>query len=108
MDCVPLFSGRCPVRVKPSILALCVSASLAFWSATPAASSTSGSSTGTTSSSAIAAVKIDNFGQVNDRYYRGAQPEGHDYADLAAIGVKTVIDLTLDGEAREAGLVKAA
>ena len=40
------------------------------------------------------AVHIDNFGQVSSTYYRGAQPKGHDYADLAAIGVKTLVNLT--------------
>jgi protein tyrosine/serine phosphatase len=40
------------------------------------------------------AVDIDNFGQVSSTYYRGAQPKGHDYADLAAIGVKTLVNLT--------------
>jgi tyrosine-protein phosphatase SIW14 len=39
---------------------------------------------------------IDNFGRVDSTYYRGAQPEGHDYADLKALGVKTVINLTSD------------
>jgi tyrosine-protein phosphatase SIW14 len=39
-------------------------------------------------------VHIDNFGQVSSTYYRGAQPKGHDYADLAAIGVKTLVNLT--------------
>jgi protein tyrosine/serine phosphatase len=53
---------------------------------------------------AYANVAIDNFGRINDRYYRGAQPEGRDYADLAALGVKTVIDLTADGDPNEAGL----
>jgi len=55
-----------------------------------------------------ASVGIDNFGQVSPHYYRGAQPKGGDYAKLAALGVKTVIDLTKDGEAQEASLVKAA
>jgi tyrosine-protein phosphatase SIW14 len=41
-------------------------------------------------------IRIDNFGRVNDNYYRGAQPEGRDYADLAAIGVKAVVNLTSD------------
>ena len=53
-------------------------------------------------------IRIDNFGQVNSRYYRGAQPKGGDYANLAAFGVKTVVDLTKDGDAQEASLVKAA
>jgi uncharacterized protein (TIGR01244 family) len=41
-------------------------------------------------------VRIDNFGRVNDNYYRGAQPEGRDYADLASLGIKTLINLTSD------------
>ncbi len=44
-------------------------------------------------------VSIDNFGQVSATYYRGAQPSGHDYAELAALGVKTVINLTSDDAA---------
>jgi protein tyrosine/serine phosphatase len=44
----------------------------------------------------LSQVRIDNFGQVNDNYYRGAQPEGRDYTDLAAIGVKTLVNLTSD------------
>ena len=44
----------------------------------------------------ISNVRIDNFGRVNPNYYRGAQPEGHDYADLAALGVKTLVNLTSD------------
>jgi tyrosine-protein phosphatase SIW14 len=43
-----------------------------------------------------ATVHIDNFGRIDAHYYRGSQPEGRDYADLAAIGVKTIINLTSD------------
>jgi protein tyrosine/serine phosphatase len=53
-----------------------------------------------------AAIHIDNFGKVNANYYRGAQPQGHDYADLAGVGIKTVIDFTEDGDASEASIVK--
>ena len=54
-------------------------------------------------------ISIENFGEVNDHYYRGAQPEGRDYAGLSTLGVKTVIDLTggSEADAREAGLVQA-
>ena len=45
---------------------------------------------------AAPSIRIDNFGRVDQNYYRGAQPQGHDYADLKAIGVRTVIDLTSD------------
>jgi uncharacterized protein (TIGR01244 family) len=47
----------------------------------------------------ISRIHIDNFGRVDAMYYRGAQPEGHDYADLAALGVKTIINLTSDDAA---------
>lgn len=43
-----------------------------------------------------ATVRIDNFGRIDAHYYRGSQPEGRDYTDLAAIGVKTIINLTSD------------
>ena len=49
-----------------------------------------------TAVSAASSVRIDNFGRVNANYYRGAQPEGQDYNDLAALGVKTIINLTSD------------
>jgi len=51
----------------------------------------------------IASVRIDNFGLVNHGYYRGAQPEGSDYADLAALGIKTVINLTSDDAQTDEG-----
>ena len=56
-----------------------------------------------------APIGIDNFGRISPTYYRGAQPEGQDYADLAALGVKTVINLTsFDALVDEPGLVEAA
>src|SRR5712691_4554484 len=57
---------------------------------------------------ALSHIRIDNFGKINNNYFRGAQPTGGDYADLAALGVKTVIDLQKDGSSKEAGYVKAA
>lgn len=53
-------------------------------------------------------IRVGNFGKINDNYFRGAQPKGTDYRDLAALGVKTVIDLQADGPSKEAGDVKAA
>jgi protein tyrosine/serine phosphatase len=41
-------------------------------------------------------IKIKNFGQMDERFFRGAQPKEEDYKDLAALGVKTVIDLQTD------------
>src|SRR4030095_3680585 len=52
-------------------------------------------------------IKIKNFGQMDDRFYRGAQPKETDYRDLAALGVKTVIDLQDDPKAYEKQNVEA-
>jgi len=55
------------------------------------------------------AVSIDNFARVDAHYFRGSQPSGHDYADLAALGIKTVINLTSDdAQASEPSMVTAA
>ena len=43
-------------------------------------------------------IGIDNFAKVSETYFRGAQPEGDDYADLATLGVKTVINLIGDSD----------
>ena len=56
-----------------------------------------------------ASIQIDNFGRINDYYYRGAQPTDRDVADLARLGVKTVIDLTNgDGDSNEQRLAESA
>jgi protein tyrosine/serine phosphatase len=47
-------------------------------------------------SAELSAIRISNFGLVNDSYYRGAQPQGRDYQALARLGVKTIINLTSD------------
>ena len=51
---------------------------------------------GSSTAVAVPAVHIDNFGQINAHYYRGGQPEARDYADLAALGVRTIVNLTSD------------
>jgi protein tyrosine/serine phosphatase len=48
-----------------------------------------------------AVVGIDNFGQVDPHYFRGAQPKGRDFDDLAKLGVKLVIDLAAEGDSNE-------
>src|SRR5712692_842052 len=42
---------------------------------------------------AFSNIHISNFGKMDDRFYRGAQPDESDYKDLKALGIKTVIDL---------------
>ena len=53
---------------------------------------------------------VSNFQKVNDQVYRGGQPTSDGFKNLAAMGVKTVIDLRLAGEhslAEEASWVTA-
>jgi uncharacterized protein (TIGR01244 family) len=55
-------------------------------------------------------TSIENFGKVDDHYYRGSQPTAEQFAELKRMGIKTVIDLREDDKkyasqwARDAGL----
>lgn len=53
-------------------------------------------------------IRIKNFGQMDDRFYRGGQPEERDYKDLAALGVKTIVDLRDDPTSYERRDAEAA
>jgi protein tyrosine/serine phosphatase len=44
-------------------------------------------------SAATVRIGIENFGKVNDRFYRGSLPKQSDYTALVTLGVKTVISL---------------
>jgi protein tyrosine/serine phosphatase len=55
-----------------------------------------------------ATISIDNFGRISATYFRGAQPNGRDYANLAALGIKTVVDLQRDGDQSERQFVESA
>jgi protein tyrosine/serine phosphatase len=46
--------------------------------------------------SSVSGVTIDNFGKINDNYYRGSQPNQEEFAQLKHLGVKTVVDLRDD------------
>ena len=56
------------------------------------------------------ALGIENFGKVDDTYYRGGQPRAEHYGELKRLGIKTVVDLRKDSRrdapewARAAGL----
>lgn len=52
-------------------------------------------------------VKIKNFGQMDERFYRGAQPKERDYKDLASLGIRTIIDLRDDPEDYEQRVVES-
>ena len=53
-------------------------------------------------------VKIKNFGQMDDRFYRGARPKENDLKALASMGIKTVIDLTDNSREYEQPAAEAA
>ena len=46
----------------------------------------------------IVSCDVKNFGRVNEHIYRGGQPDDDEYGQLAALGIKTVIDLREDPE----------
>ena len=53
-------------------------------------------------------VKIKNFGQMDDRFFRGAQPKSEtDYKALADLGIKTVIDLQAEPKEYEKQFVES-
>jgi|ERR1700752_518501 len=53
-------------------------------------------------------VKIKNFGQMDERFFRGARPDEQDYSALAALGVTTIIDLTDNSKEYEQPAVERA
>ena len=54
------------------------------------------SSSPTNPSKSFASVTIKNFGQMDDHFYRGAQPKDSEYKELADLGIKAIIDLRDD------------
>ncbi len=94
-------------QFRSRLFALSLTAALTL-GAVPGALAAGRASGSSSQVAALSAIRIDNFGVVNDNYYRGAQPRGDDYRDLAALGVKTVLDLTREGRDDEQALVEAA
>src|SRR3982751_1957134 len=52
-------------------------------------------------------VKVGNFGQMDDNFFRGAQPLPEDYKSLADLGIKTIIDLRNDPTTYEKSAAEA-
>ena len=59
-------------------------------------------------SNGLSNIRIKNFGRINENFYRGAQPQQRDIGDLAALGIKSVIDLQQEGESQEQAWVEGA
>lgn len=55
----------------------------------------------------VSGIAVENFGKVNDNYYRGSQPDAEGFAQLKRLGIKTVIDLRKDSQAAAPGHVRA-
>lgn len=51
---------------------------------------------------------IENFGKVNDNYYRGSQPIAGEFSELKKLGIKTIIDLREDSLRDSGNLARAA
>ena len=66
--------------------------------ATPAATT---ATTATTATVNVADVTIKNFGQMDERFFRGGQPKEKQYKELAGLGITTIIDLRDDPEEYE-------
>jgi tyrosine-protein phosphatase SIW14 len=86
---------------KNALFQFALSCALTVSLAAPAAAKTP-PATATSQTVALPAnIHIDNFGRVSANYFRGAQPTGQDFADLAGLGVKLVIDLAKEGDINE-------
>ena len=58
------------------------------------------------SDTAFSNIKISNFGQMDERFYRGARPKQKDFQALKDLGILTIIDLT-DNTPEERGYAEA-
>ncbi len=97
------------MRIRNAFVRGSAAAFLSAWLVAPAAAQTARPDSTAPAPIDRSRIRIDNFGQVSPVFYRGAQPKGRDYADLAALGVKTIIDLTGDdGDAAERMLTERA
>src|SRR5262245_44211999 len=97
----PSFRRALGAAIITPFLAL---AALAGSGATPAV----GPMTNSLGPMLLEGISLSNFGVVDGRLYRGEQPGKQDYAALASIGVKTIIDLREDAKSTSRGLAEAA
>ena len=56
----------------------------------------------------MAGIRLENFGLVDGRIYRGEQPGENDYQALKALGITTVVDLRADSEGYARSRAEAA
>ena len=103
-----LHRGMNPDPSSPRLRGSCVALMLAAAISAPIAAAPADDATVVTAT-ASPAVRIDNFARVDAHLYRGAQPQGRDFADLRALGVKTIVNLTSDdADPAERAMAEAA
>ena len=93
------FSGKAYNRKVASYIVLLLAIVLAGFQSLP---------TRVHSQTASASINIENFGMLNENYYRGSQPNASQLADLKKLGVKTVIDLRKDKVEKASEWARAA
>ncbi len=84
------------LSAKARVAFITISFLLALGIASSARSDNSNEKSAPNSRTGAITVEVENFGKVTDFYYRGAQPKGEEYSQLAAIGVRTIVDLRND------------
>jgi protein tyrosine/serine phosphatase len=60
------------------------------------------------SNKSFPSIKISNFGQMDERFFRGSRPKAEDLKSLQALGIQTIIDLTDNSREKEQPAVEAA
>ena len=93
------FSGKAYNRLLASYIVLLLAIVLSGFQSLPSRAQ---------SQTASASVNIENFGMLNENYYRGSQPNASQLADLKKLGVKTVIDLRKDKVEKASEWARAA
>ena len=89
-----------PARLYSRLPVLALAATLAILAGAAASGAHDGNKK-------AAGLPAENFGKVNDHYYRGGQPDAEGFARLKQLGIKTVIDLRKDSIASEPEQVRA-
>jgi protein tyrosine phosphatase (PTP) superfamily phosphohydrolase (DUF442 family) len=84
-----------------AVFTLVFASSITAFAQQPAETAAATENTATTAPANVSDVTIKNFGQMDDRFFRGAQPKEKQYKELAALGINTIIDLRDDPEEYE-------
>jgi protein tyrosine phosphatase (PTP) superfamily phosphohydrolase (DUF442 family) len=95
------FTKRNYLSVFSAIFTLILATSITAFAQQPAETAAAIEKTATTPTANVSEVTIKNFGQMDERFFRGGQPKQKEYKELAAIGITTIIDLRDDPEPYE-------